>query len=82
MLHQDVLGRINELALKKKTEGLTAEEDKERKELHQAYLKSFRSGFKTHLEGIKVVDDQGKDVTPEKLKQIQNEKGLHQRNKE
>ena len=28
---------------------------------------------------IKVVDEEGNDVTPEKLRQIQREKGLHGR---
>ncbi len=82
MLHEDLLGRINELAAKKKDQGLTEEEEKERKDLHQTYLKAFRSGFKTHIEGMKVVDQEGNDITPDKLKQVQKEKGLHQRHKE
>ena len=35
--------------------------------------------MRNHIEGMKVVDEEGTDVTPEKLKQIQKEKGLHNR---
>ena len=60
--------RINELAKKKKTEGLTAEEKVEQAKLREEYI-----------EGIKIVDEDGNDVTPEKLRQVQREKGLHGR---
>jgi uncharacterized protein YnzC (UPF0291/DUF896 family) len=32
-----------------------------------------------HIEGMKIVDPEGADVTPEKLKEIQKKKGLHGR---
>lgn len=38
--------------------------------------------MRNHIEGLKIMDEQGNDVTPEKLKQIQREKGLHNRNAE
>ena len=38
--------------------------------------------MRNHIEGLKIMDEQGNDVTPEKLKQIQREKGLHHRNEE
>ena len=38
-----------------------------------------QSKMKHHIEGMKVVDPLGNDVTPEKLKAIQKEKGLHNR---
>ncbi len=31
------------------------------------------------IEGVKIVDEEGTDVTPDKLKDIQKEKGLHGR---
>ena len=62
------IARINELAKKKKTEGLTAEEKVEQAKLREEYI-----------EGIKIVDEDGNDVTPEKLRQVQREKGLHGR---
>ena len=50
--------------------------------LRQEYLEVFRGGMRNHIEGLKIVDEDGNDVTPEKLKQIQKEKGLHNRNEE
>jgi len=79
MLSQEKLARINELANKKKTEGLTEAETNEQKVLRDEYLTAFRGGMRHHIEGMKVVDQEGTDVTPEKLKQIQREKGLHNR---
>ncbi len=69
---KDLIPRINELANKDKSEGLTAEEKKEQKELRDRYIQAFRGNLENTLMGIKVVDGEGKDVTPEKLKKKQN----------
>ena len=82
MLNPKKIERINELARKKKTVGLTPVEQEEQLLLRQEYLEVFRGGMRNHIEGLKVVDEDGNDVTPEKLKQIQKEKGLHNRNEE
>ena len=82
MLDPKKIERINELARKKKTVGLTQAEQDEQLLLRQEYLEAFRGGMRNHIEGLKVVDEDGNDVTPEKLKQIQREKGLHNRNAE
>ena len=82
MLDPKKIERINELARKKKTVGLTQVEQDEQLLLRQEYLEAFRGGMRNHIEGLKVVDEDGNDVTPEKLKQIQREKGLHNRNAE
>lgn len=82
MLDPKKIERINELARKKKTEGLTPSEQNEQLLLRQEYLEAFRGGMRNHIEGLKVVDEEGNDVTPEKLKQIQREKGLHNRNED
>lgn len=79
MLSEEKIARINELAKKKKSTGLSHEEIKEQKELREEYLQAFRGGMRHHIEGMKVVDPDGKDVTPAKLKKIQKEKGLHNR---
>ena len=71
--HQEILNRINEVARTAKERDLTPAELVERNELRQEYLKMFRASFKQQLMGIKVVDEQGNDVTPEKLKQAQKE---------
>ena len=79
MLSKEKIARINELANKKKTEGLSEKEQAEQHALRQEYLSAFRGGMKHHIEGMKVVDPKGNDVTPDKLKAIQKRKGLHNR---
>lgn len=62
------LKRINELAKKAKTVGLTSSERKEQQALRKQYLKQFRNAFKKQLHGLTVIDEKGNDITPEKLK--------------
>ncbi|MCS4485364.1 DUF896 domain-containing protein [Staphylococcus americanisciuri] len=76
MLSQDKLNRINELAKKKKEQGLTEIEAKEQSQLRSEYLETFRGSFKSQIEQTKVIDPQGNDVTPDKLKEIQKQKNL------
>ena len=71
--------RINELARKKKTVGLTGEEKVEQAELRKEYIEGYRRPLLHHISGIKLVDEEGNDVTPEKLRQLQRERGLHGR---
>ena len=70
---EELIERINFLANKKKTVGLTEEETIEQQQLRQEYLRIFREGFKRHLTSIKVVDQNGNDVTPQKLKDEKKE---------
>lgn len=79
MLSQEKLARINALAKKKREVGLTEQETSEQHALRQEYLEAFRGGMRNHIEGFKVIDPTGADVTPEKLKQIQKAKGIHNR---
>ncbi|VDG20598.1 DUF896 domain-containing protein [Lactiplantibacillus mudanjiangensis] len=76
LISKELLGRINELAHKAKTEGLTELEKVERKDLREKYLKEFRAGFRQQVEMLQVYDKQGKEVTPEKVRQIQRDRGL------
>lgn len=82
MLSQEKLDRINELSRKNQDGTITEEEQKERKALHEEYLEAFRGGWRNTIEGLKIVDPEGNDVTPDKLKKIQAEKGIHGRDKE
>lgn len=75
-MDQKRLDRINELAHKAKSEGLTEAETAERQTLRDAYLKDFRESFRSQVEMLQVYDKEGKEVTPEKVKDIQREKGL------
>lgn len=63
-----LIARINELAKKKKEGTISEAELEEQQSLRQEYLKAFRGGFKQQLMGIKVVDQEGNDITPKKLK--------------
>ncbi|WP_257350514.1 DUF896 domain-containing protein [Pseudalkalibacillus decolorationis] len=71
MLPQHKIDRINELARKSKSDGLDPKEKEEQQKLRKEYLKAFRGDFKNQLRTIKVVDPEGNDVTPEKLKNEQ-----------
>ena len=51
--------RINELAHKAKTVGLTAEETAERDRLRQEYLAAFRKNLTAQLDNTYLVDEQG-----------------------
>lgn len=56
----ELIKRINELAKKKKTVGLTKEELEEQAVLRKKYLENFRVGFKKRLENIDVETPDGK----------------------
>ncbi|WP_369943310.1 DUF896 domain-containing protein [Ligilactobacillus faecis] len=73
---QELIDRINELAKKKKEGTLTDEEAKEQQELRKTYLAMFRENFRSHVEMLQIYDKDGKEVTPEKVKKIQRERGL------
>lgn len=68
----DILPRINELAKIAKERQLTAEETLEREDLRKEYIFRFRSGFKSTMKNVKVVDEEGTDVTPQKLKDLKD----------
>ncbi|MBY8574305.1 DUF896 domain-containing protein [Lactiplantibacillus plantarum] len=76
MISKELLARINELAHKAKAEGLTELEEAERQELRQKYLKEFRAGFRQQVEMLQVYDKDGKEVTPEKVRRVQRDRGL------
>ncbi len=57
MLSRDKLDRINELARKKKAEGLTKEEKAEQAILREEYIVAFREQFRAQLDNVKFVED-------------------------
>ena len=71
MITAEKLNRLNELAKKKKLGTITDEELKEQQALREEYLVTFRESMKNTIENVRVIDPNGEDVTPEKLKQIQ-----------
>jgi uncharacterized protein YnzC (UPF0291/DUF896 family) len=73
------IARINELARKKKSEGLTEVELAEQAQLRRVYIDSVKANFRSQVETIKVIDEQtGEDVTPEKIKEAQRLSGMRE----
>ncbi|MCL2562480.1 MAG: DUF896 domain-containing protein [Oscillospiraceae bacterium] len=64
-MEQAKIDRINELARKHKTEGLTPEETAERHALRQEYIAGFKRSLTHHLDRVHFVDEDG---NKEKLK--------------
>ncbi len=56
---QDKIDRINELARKKKAEGLTEEELKEQATLRREYIESFKQSLVSQLENTYIVEPDG-----------------------
>lgn len=76
MLSKEKMARINELARKAKSSGLTEAEAKEQSTLRSEYLSTFRSSMLETLTNTTIIDPNGKDVTPAKIKARKN-KNLH-----
>lgn len=58
-MEQVKIDRINALAKKSKTMGLTDEEKKEQQILRQEYIQAFKSNMKATLDSITIVDGDG-----------------------
>ena len=67
-ISDEMIQEINALAHKSKTVGLNEEEKQRQQVLRQEYLRLFRSGFEQQLKNVKVIDPQGHDITPRKIK--------------
>ncbi len=60
------IDRINELAHKKKSVGLSEEELAEQAKLREEYLENFRRNFRQQLDNVRFVED----MTEEELVEI------------
>lgn len=58
-MNQRMIDRINELARKSKTVGLTTEEQAEQAALRDAYREAFRASLVGTLEHTVIVDEKG-----------------------
>lgn len=65
------LDRINALARKAKNEGLNAAEEAERAALRRAYISRITGQVNNMMAVMTVVDENGNDVTPARLRQAQ-----------
>ena len=70
-MEKEKINRINELARKSKTEGLTPAEKEEQAALRQEYIKDFRAQFGSVLEHTVV---QYPDGSKKSLKELKEEK--------
>lgn len=61
-MDKKMLERINELAKKKREQGLTDEELVEQKELYKVYLSEIRGQFSSTLDNVSVKDNDGNVV--------------------
>lgn len=68
-MFKEKVERINQLARKAKAEGLTSEELVEQKQLRDEYIAAYRESLREQLHSITVIDKEGNDITPEKLKE-------------
>lgn len=61
-MDKKMIARINELAKKKKAEGLTEAETAEQKELYKVYLAEIRGQFSKTLDNVSVKEADGRVV--------------------
>lgn len=61
-----MIERINELAKIAKTRQLTKEEEKERKELREQYIKNFKNRFQNELNNVYIKNEDGTIIKLEK----------------
>jgi Uncharacterized protein conserved in bacteria len=73
---EQLIAKINELAKKSKEGTITKEEEEQQAILRRKYLENFRKSFRSQIEMMKIYDKEGKEVTPNKVKEIQRKKGL------
>ena len=59
IMEKEQIERINELARKKKTVGLTAEETEEQAALRAQYLREFRANMEATLQAVRVEQADG-----------------------
>lgn len=62
IMDNEKIQRINELAKKSRTEGLTESEKIEQDTLRKEYIASVRRNFRAQLESIRYVDEPGRTL--------------------
>ncbi len=56
---KEKIDRINFLAKKQKSEGLSEEEKEEQKNLRKEYIESYKKSLMSQLDSIYIVDEKG-----------------------
>lgn len=70
MITPELLARINELARKKRSTGLSPDEIAEQKQLYEVYLSSIRAQVSSLLDQIEIVDSPPQPEPKKKSKKI------------
>lgn len=68
MVTQEQINRINELAKKSKSVGLTDEEKVEQTKLRKIYIESFKQSLVGQLENTYIIDEKGNKKKVQKKK--------------
>ncbi|MEE1154364.1 MAG: DUF896 domain-containing protein [Acutalibacteraceae bacterium] len=61
-MEKSKLERISQLAKKKKTEGLTEQEQQEQKELYSEYIGEFRASLRGQLDNMIIQNPDGTQI--------------------
>ena len=69
-MEQEKIDRINALARKAKSEGLTAPELEEQRLLREEYIAVFRRNMRRQLEAIVYVDEEGNEIQLTRREQV------------
>lgn len=69
-MEQKKIDRINALARKSKSEGLTPAEAEEQKRLRAEYIAGFRASLTAQLDNTVVVDENGNRIPLERKKPL------------
>ncbi|TMV50293.1 DUF896 domain-containing protein [Paenibacillus mesophilus] len=67
MITEQMIARINELAKKANTVGLTDEELEERNDLRRRYIDAFKTSLRAQLDSIEFVDGDNNESPGKKL---------------
>lgn len=73
MTMDEVIRRINELAHKAKSEGLTEEETKERDVLRRQYIDAFKRNLAAQLDNTYIVTPDGKKTKLQNMQKKQKQ---------
>ncbi|GIQ69566.1 DUF896 domain-containing protein [Xylanibacillus composti] len=68
MQFEEMVKRINELAKKSKSGGLTAEEAQEQSELRRRYIDGFKKNLRSQLDNIRFTDEEEGNAGSKKWK--------------
>ena len=73
-MDKELISRINELAKKKREQGLTEEELQEQKKLYKIYLADIRGQFSATLDNVSIKEADGSERGEKRRRKTQSQK--------